>query len=70
VLGFIKDYGEESIENQSVSSVYTAYELFCSNNGLKPTTQIMMSKKIKTHLNLDVKRSRLNGKLYSIYVRG
>lgn len=70
VLGFIKEYGEEDIENQSVSSVYTAYELFCSNNGLKPTTQVMMSKKIKTALDLDVKRSRLNGKLFSIYVKG
>lgn len=70
VLGFIKEYGEENIENQSVSSVYTAYELFCSNNGLKPTTQVMMSKKIKTHLNLDVRRSRIDKKLHSIYVKG
>lgn len=69
VLGFIQEYGADSIENQVVSSIYTAYELFCSNNGLKPTTQIMMSKKIKTTLGLDVKRSRVNGKLYSIYVR-
>lgn len=69
VLGFIQEYGEDQIENQAVSSIYSAYELYCANNGLKPTTQIMMSKKIKTHLDLDVKRSRINGKLYSIYVR-
>lgn len=69
VLSFIQEYGAESIENQSVSSVYTAYELHCGNNGLKPTTQIMMSKKIKTALGLDVKRNRINGKLYSIYVK-
>ena len=69
VLGFIQEYGDDQIENQAVSSIYTAYELYCSNNGLKPTTQIMMTKKIKTHLDLDVKRSRISGKLYSIYVR-
>lgn len=69
VLGFLQDYGEDQIENQAVSSIYSAYELFCSNNGLKPTTQIMMTKKIKTHLNLDVKRSRVNGKLHSVYVK-
>lgn len=69
VLSFILDYGSENIENQTVSSVYSAYELHCSNNGLKATTQIMMSKKIKTALGLDVKRSRINGKLYSIYVK-
>ena len=69
VLSFIVDYGEDQIENQTVSSVYSAYELHCSNNGLKPTTQIMMSKKIKTTLGLDVKRSRVNGKLYSVYVK-
>lgn len=69
VLSFIVEYGEDQIENQTVNSVYSAYELHCSNNGLRPTTQIMMSKKIKTALGLDVKRSRVNGKLYSIYVK-
>ena len=69
VLSFIQEYGAESIENQAVSSVYSAYELHCSNNGLKPTTQIMMSKKIKTALDLDIKRSRIGGKLYSIYIK-
>lgn len=69
VLSFILEYGGEGIENQTVSSVYSAYELHCANNGLKPTTQIMMSKKIKTALGLDVKRNRVNGKLYSIYVK-
>lgn len=69
VLSFIEEYGgKESIENQSVASVYSAYELHCANNGLKPTTQVMMSKKIKTALGLDIRRSRLNGKLFSIYV--
>lgn len=69
VLSFILEFGAENIENQTISSVYSAYELHCSNNGLKPTTQIMMSKKIKTALGLDVKRNRINGKLYSIYVK-
>lgn len=69
VLSFIVEYGEDQIENQTVNSVYSAYELHCSNNGLRPTTQIMMSKKIKTALGLDVKRSRVNGKLYSVYVK-
>ena len=69
VLSFILEYGSENIENQSVNSVYTAYELHCSNNGLKPTSQIMMSKKIKTQCGYDLKRSRINGKLYSVYVK-
>jgi putative DNA primase/helicase len=69
VLSFIVEYGEDQIENQTVNSVYSAYELHCSNNGLRPTTQIMMSKKIKTALGLDVKRSRVNGKLYSVYIK-
>lgn len=69
VLSFIEDYGYECIENQAVASVYSAYELHCSNNGLKPTSQIMMSKKIKTTLGLNVKRSKINGRLHSIYVR-
>lgn len=69
VLSFILEFGAENIENQTISSVYSAYELHCSNNGLKPTTQIMMSKKIKTALGLDVKRNRIGGKLYSIYVK-
>lgn len=69
VLSFILEYGVENIENQTVASVYSAYELHCVNNGLKPTTQIMMSKKIKTALGLEVKRNRVNGKLYSIYVK-
>lgn len=69
VLSFILEYGEENIENQTISSVYSAYELHCSNNGLKPTTQIMMSKKIKTALGYDIKRNRIGGKLYSVYVK-
>jgi putative DNA primase/helicase len=69
VLSFILEFGSENIENQTISSVYSAYELHCSNNGLKPTTQIMMSKKIKTALGYDVKRSRIGGKLYSVYVK-
>ena len=69
VLSFILEYGAENIENETVASIYSAYELHCSNNGLKPTTQIMMSKKIKTALGYDIKRSRINGKLYSLYVK-
>lgn len=69
VLSFIQDYTEESIVNQAVSSVYSAYELHCSNNGLKPVSQIMMSRKIKTALGLEVKRSRIDNKLHSIYVK-
>lgn len=69
VLSFIQEYGEENIENQPIATIYIAYELHCSRNGLKPTTQIMMSKKIKTALGYEVKRSRVNGKLYSIYVK-
>ena len=69
VLSFILEFGSENIENQMISSVYSAYELHCANNGLKPTTQIMMSKKIKTALGYDVKRNRINGKLYSVYVK-
>ena len=68
VLGFIQEYGKESIENESVSSVYTAYELFCANNGLKPTSQVMMSKKIKTTLGLTVRRNRIANKLHTVYV--
>ena len=69
VLSFIEEYGGENIENQAISSVYAAYELHCSNNGLKPTTQVMMSKKIKTALGLDARRTRLNGKMFTIYVK-
>ena len=69
VLSFILEFGAENIENQTISSVYSAYELHCSNNGLKPTTQIMMSKKIKTALGYEAKRNRINGKLYSIYIK-
>ena len=69
VLSFISEYGNEDIENQAVASVYSAYELYCANNGLKPTTQVMMSKKIKTSLGLEVRRTRLNGRLHSIYVK-
>lgn len=69
VLGFIMEFGSEQIENQSVASVYSAYELYCGNNGLKPTTQIMMSKKIKTVLGYEVKRNRIGGKLHSVYVK-
>lgn len=69
VLSFIEEYGGENIENQAISSIYSAYELHCSNNGLKPTTQIMMSKKIKTALGLDAKRTRLNGKMFTVYIK-
>ena len=69
VLSFIQDFGEENIENQAISSIYAAYELHCANNGLKPTTQIMMSKKIKSALQLDVRRTRINNKMFTVYVR-
>ena len=69
VLSFILEYGGENIDNQTVASIYSAYELHCANNGLKATTQIMMSKKIKTALGYDIKRNRINGKLYSVYVK-
>lgn len=69
VMGFILEYGADGIENQSVTSIYSAYELYCANNGLKPASQIMMSKRIKSQCGYDIKRSRLNGKLHSIYVK-
>lgn len=69
VLGFILEYGADAIENSGVNDVYTAYELYCGNNGLKPASQIMMTKRIKSQCGYDVKRTRINGRLHSIYIK-
>ena len=71
ILAFVNDQEdvEESIINEVNSDVYQAYTMFCHQNGFNPVGTVVFSRNICKMLDLDVKTSRINGKVKRVYVK-
>lgn len=67
VLQFLDDV--TNIENNSVGDVYTAYRIWCGNNGYQPLSKINFGKEIKIRTNFISTTRRINGVSTRIYVR-
>jgi len=56
------------IENDSVTDVYTAYRVWCVQNGCNPVKKLNLSKEIKKHLFLTSRPKSINGKSIRVYM--
>lgn len=46
ILAFVEEQGKENIINEPTADVYKRYQLFCSNNGFQPGSNLTFSKSI------------------------
>ena len=70
ILAFIEECdADRDILNQSTGDVFRKYEIFCSDEGIKPVARSTFSKKLVSSLGLRVKDARLNGVKTRIYER-
>ena len=58
---------EPKLENESVTDVYLAYQVWCSQNGCQPVKKINLSKEIKRKFGLESIPKYVNGKTVRIY---
>lgn len=70
VIGFIKELDiEADVINQPVVDVYTAYKIYCNNNGLTQLAQNVFSEQLKKELDVESHPKRVKGKLVRIFRR-
>ena len=70
IVAFIKEYGEESIVNESTSDVYRLYTVFCAENSMTPMSNIVFSKQLNKRLNTEVVIRNVRGKTIRIFTKG
>lgn len=61
--------GEPSIENNAVSDVYLAYQVWCTQNGCGAVKKLNLTKEIKKHLGFESKIKTIQGKSVRVYAR-
>jgi putative DNA primase/helicase len=69
VLLFADEVEECEIFNQETKLVYSAYELFCGENGFQPLGQIAFSREIKKRLNCKIVDKKVNGKKVRVFIK-
>lgn len=60
---------EPSLENESVSDVYLAYQVWCTQNGCMPVKKLNLTKELKKKYNLVSKIKSINGKSVRVYMK-
>lgn len=60
---------EPHIENNAVSDVYLAYQVWCATNGCQPSKKLNFTKEIKKQLGFESKIKSINGKSVRVYCR-
>lgn len=70
-LGFIREqnevHGEGYIFRESVSDIYKAYEIYCSENGLLPESNKVFGKTMRILYQVESKPRKINGKVIRMY---
>ena len=69
ILAFIEDQGEEMIINEPTNEVYKRYQLFCTDNGFQPGSNITFSKNINRALGTVVIQKKIKGKKHNIFIK-
>ncbi|MFI3236793.1 MAG: phage/plasmid primase, P4 family [Lachnospiraceae bacterium] len=67
IIAFIKDTGEDMIENEPTNEVYKRYQVFCAENSMTPMSNIVFSKQINKRLGLEVSVVKLNNQTRRIF---
>ena len=69
IKAFIDDYGSDMIINRVTADVYKQYEVFCADNNMQPMGKITFSKQINKRLGLVTRSSRVNDRVYKVFMR-
>ena len=69
ILGFIEEYGEDYIFNETITDVFAAYSLYCRENGLISESANSFGRSMKRMFNVESKNVTIAGKSYRRYVK-
>ena len=73
VLAFLADQEETTVINQATADVYRRYQVFCSENGFQPVSNISFSKQVNRELGTHTAISHIgkgkDRKAFKCYVR-
>lgn len=69
ILAFIDEDGVDNIVNQPTKDVYRRYQVFCSDNGFVPCSNMTFSKKINKELGTKTDQKKINGQKFQIFLK-
>lgn len=67
VIGFVKEIGEDIIDNEPTNNTYKRYNEYCLANSLQPLSNIEFSKQMIKRFNFMVVDKKIDGKKYRIF---
>ena len=71
IIGFLRELDiEVEILNQPTKDVYMRYKLYCADNGFNPMSAGEFNKLIKKEYELEIKVTKVNGKVVRLFRRG
>ena len=68
IIGFLKEVGQDEIENEPTMTVYKKYNEYCLANNLQPLSNIEFSKQVKKKFNFEITDKKINGTKYRIFI--
>lgn len=71
ILSFVEDFGgvEEMLKEKTVDEVYSAYKVFCADNGFTEITKTSFSQEMKRKYSLTSKVKNKNGRTSRIFIK-
>jgi len=69
IIGFIKEIGEDGIENEPTNDVYKKYHEYCLTNSLQAMSKIEFSRQINKRFNYEIAQKKIDGKKYKIFIK-
>jgi putative DNA primase/helicase len=69
IISFVKEIGEDSIENEPTNQIYKRYHEYCLSNSLQALSNIEFSKQMNKRFGLTVADKKIEGKKYRIFIR-
>lgn len=67
IKGFFAEQEEGYIFRETVQDIFTKYQLYCSDCGIKPETKISFGKTVAEMFQVESKNTRVNGKQVRFY---
>jgi putative DNA primase/helicase len=69
IISFVKEIGEDTIENEPTNQVYKKYHEYCLSNSLQALSNIEFSKQMHKRFSFTIADKKIDGKKYRIFIK-
>jgi len=69
IIGFLKEFGEDAIENEPTNLIYKRYHEYCLSNSLQAMSNIEFSRQVNKRYDFTIVDKKIEGKKYRIFVK-